>query len=135
MSDPSKDIQDDIIDEFGLFMNWADRYQYIIDLGKSLPEYPEAFKDEQHIVKGCQSQVWLYADKQVDGSFSLFCTSDSAIVRGLIALVLRVYNHRTAAEIKAIKPDFIQAIGLDQHLSPTRRNGMGALLNYINALA
>lgn len=123
--------QHDIISEFELFFDWSDRYQYIIDLGKELAPYPSEFQDEAHFVKGCQSQVWLYADKQADGTVTFYGTSDSAIVKGIIALLLRVYNHQPVESIQTTEPFFINEIGLEQHLSPNRRNGMHALLNRI----
>ena len=128
-------IQQEIIDEFSVLADWSDRYQYIIDLGKQLESFPEQYRDEAHFVRGCQSQVWLHGDLIEGKQLKFIATSDSAIVRGLIALLFRVYNRRTPQEILAIDPFFIKEIGLEQHLSPTRRNGLFALLKHIRQLA
>jgi cysteine desulfuration protein SufE len=119
--------QQDIAEEFAFFGDWTERYQYLIDLGKQLPPFPDEWKTEEHRVHGCQSMVWLVPSG--DASQMHFdATSDSAIVSGLIALVLRVYSDRPAAEIVATEPTFIQQIGLAKHLSPTRSNGLAAML-------
>jgi cysteine desulfuration protein SufE len=125
-----KQAQADLIDEFQLFDSWLDRYQYLIDLGRKLPEFPEEWKDEENRLHGCQSQVWLKA-KPADGMLEFQAVSDSAIVSGLIALLMRVYSGRTPAEILATQPDFIDAIGLHEHLSPTRSNGLHAMMSAI----
>jgi cysteine desulfuration protein SufE len=116
-----------IADEFAFFGDWTERYQYLIDLGRKLPTFPDALRTDAHKVTGCQSQVWLVPSgdaKRLDFQ----ATSDSAIVSGLIALLLRVYSGRTASEILATEPKFIEAIGLAKHLSPTRSNGLAAML-------
>lgn len=123
-----------IIDDFKFFDNWLDKYQYIIDLGKELPEYPEKFKTDEYKVRGCQSQVWMHAEKRGD-KLHFVAISDAAIVSGLIYILLQVYNDKTPEEILSIKPDFIQQIGLDQHLSPTRKNGLYAMLQKIEDYA
>jgi cysteine desulfuration protein SufE len=126
--------QQDIAEEFAFFSDWTERYQYLIDLGKQLPPFPDALKTEAHRVHGCQSMVWLVPSG--DASLMHFdATSDSAIVSGLIALVLRVYSDRSAAEIVATEPAFIQQIGLAKHLSPTRSNGLAAMLAKLKAYA
>jgi cysteine desulfuration protein SufE len=126
--------QQDIADEFAFFSDWTERYQYLIDLGKQLPPFPGAYKTEEYRVHGCQSMVWLVPSG--DASRMHFeATSDSAIVSGLIALVLRVYSDRSAAEIVATEPAFIQTIGLAKHLSPTRSNGLAAMLVKLKAYA
>ncbi|GLQ46791.1 hypothetical protein GCM10007862_18420 [Dyella lipolytica] len=126
--------QQDIAEEFAFFSDWTERYQYLIDLGKQLPPFPDAWKTEAHRVHGCQSMVWLVPSG--DASLMHFdATSDSAIVSGLIALVLRVYSDRSAAEIVATEPAFIQQIGLAKHLSPTRSNGLAAMLAKLKAYA
>jgi cysteine desulfuration protein SufE len=119
--------QQDIIEEFGFFGDWSERYQYLIDLGRKLPEFPEALKREEFKVHGCQSQVWLVPTGNAD-CMHFQAISDSAIVSGLIALVLRVYSGRPAQEILDTEPDYIQSIGLAKHLSPTRSNGLVAML-------
>src|SRR5580698_10900639 len=119
--------QQEIAEEFAFFGDWTERYQYLIDLGKQLPPFPNDWKTEEYRVHGCQSMVWLVPSG--DASRMHFdATSDSAIVSGLIALVLRVYSDRSAAEIVATEPAFIQQIGLAKHLSPTRSNGLAAML-------
>jgi cysteine desulfuration protein SufE len=126
--------QQDIAEEFAFFGDWTERYQYLIDLGKQLPPFPNDWKTEEYRVHGCQSMVWLVPSG--DASRMHFdATSDSAIVSGLIALVLRVYSDRSAAEIVATEPAFIQQIGLAKHLSPTRSNGLAAMLVKLKAYA
>jgi cysteine desulfuration protein SufE len=122
--------QDAIAEEFAYFGDWTERYQYLIDLGRKLPEFPEALKTEEHKVHGCQSQVWLVPSGDAQ-RLEFQAISDSAIVTGLIALLLRVYSGRSAAEIVATEPRFIEAIGLARHLSPTRSNGLAAMLKTI----
>lgn len=130
----AEQAQQDIIDEFAFFGDWTERYQYLIDLGKQLPPLPEELKTEAYRVHGCQSMVWLVPDG--DASRMQFrATSDSAIVAGLIALVLRVYSDRPAQEIVTTEPRFIEAIGLAKHLSPTRSNGLAAMLAKLKAYA
>lgn len=126
--------QQEIVDEFALFGDWSERYQYLIDLGKRLPAYPEADRTEAWRVLGCQSMVWLKPGGTRE-SLSFAATSDSAIVCGLIALVLRVYSGRPADEIIATEPEFIERIGLSGHLSPTRKNGLAAMLGKIREYA
>jgi cysteine desulfuration protein SufE len=130
----AEQAQQDIADEFAFFGDWTERYQYLIDLGKKLPPFPEEYKTEEYRVHGCQSMVWLVPSG--DASRMHFqATSDSAIVSGLIALVLRVYSDRLAEEIVATEPTFIQTIGLAKHLSPTRSNGLAAMLVKLKAYA
>lgn len=122
--------QQAIIDEFALFDDWLDKYQYIIDLGKQLEPLSEDEKRDERLLDGCQSQVWLIAEGDAD-CLRFRADSDAAIVSGLIFLVLRVYSGRSAREILDTKPDFVDAIGLGQHLSPTRANGLAAMLGTI----
>ena len=126
--------QDAIVEEFAFFDDWTERYQYLIDLGRKLPPLPDELKTEAHKVHGCQSQVWLVADGDAR-ALTFRAISDSAIVSGLIALLLRVYSGRSAAEILDTPPRFIEAIGLAQHLSPTRSNGLAAMLAKIREYA
>jgi cysteine desulfuration protein SufE len=126
--------QQDIAEEFAFFGDWSERYQYLIDLGKQLPPFREEWKTEEHRVHGCQSMVWLVPSGDA-ACMHFEATSDSAIVSGLIALALRVYSDRPAAEIVATEPAFIQEIGLAKHLSPTRSNGLAAMLARIKAYA
>ncbi|ULU24765.1 SufE family protein [Dyella terrae] len=130
----AEQAQQDIVDEFAFFGDWTERYQYLIDLGKQLPDFPEDLKIEDYRVHGCQSMVWLVPSGDA-GKLHFQATSDSAIVSGLIALVLRVYSDRSARDIVATEPAFIQAIGLAKHLSPTRSNGLAAMLAKIKAYA
>ena len=130
----AEQAQQDIAEEFAFFGDWTERYQYLIDLGKQLPAFPETWKTEEHRVHGCQSMVWLVPSG--DASKMHFeAISDSAIVSGLIALVLRVYSDRPAAEIVATEPSFIGTIGLAKHLSPTRSNGLAAMLAKLKGYA
>jgi len=126
--------QDAIIEEFAFFGDWTERYQYLIDLGHKLPPFPEELKTERYKVSGCQSQVWLVADGDAR-ALTFRAISDSAIVSGLIALLLRVYSGRSAQEILANEPRYINAIGLAQHLSPTRSNGLASMLATIKEYA
>jgi len=126
--------QDAIAEEFAFFGDWTERYQYLIDLGRKLPPFPEALKTEERKVQGCQSQVWLAASGDAQ-RLDFQAISDSAIVSGLIALLLRVYSGRSAREIVDTEPSYIEAIGLAKHLSPTRSNGLAAMLQTIKAYA
>lgn len=128
------DAQAAIVEEFGFFGDWTERYQYLIDLGRRLPGFPDELRTQANRVHGCQSQVWLVADGDAD-CVRFRAISDSSIVSGLIALLLRVYSGRPAAEILATEPGFIDAIGLGQHLSPTRSNGLAAMLATMRAHA
>jgi len=128
------DAQAAIADEFGFFGDWSERYQYLIDLGRKLPDFPEAWKTEEHRLQGCQSLVWIVAEGDAH-RLDFHSVSDSAIVSGLVYLALRVYSGRSAAEIVATAPDYIAAIGLSKHLSPTRSNGHAALLAFIRERA
>jgi cysteine desulfuration protein SufE len=123
-----------LIEEFALFDDWMSRYQYIIDLGRQLPEFPAAEKTEDRKIQGCQSQVWLLT-RAVGTRLEFQAVSDSAIVSGLIAILMRVYSGREARDVLAAPPDFIRAIGLDQHLSPTRSNGLHAMIRAIKQAA
>ena len=128
------DAQAAIAEEFAFFGDWTERYQYLIDLGRQLPAFPDERKTEEYRVHGCQSMVWLIPSG--DASCMHFdAASDSAIVSGLIALVLRVYSDRPAREIVETEPSFIQEIGLAKHLSPTRSNGLAAMLARLKAYA
>jgi cysteine desulfuration protein SufE len=124
----------ELIEEFRFFDNWMDRYQYIIDLGRRLPPFPEALKTEEYRLRGCQSQVWLHTEAEGD-RLHFQAISDSAIVSGLIAILKRVYDGRRAAEVIASPPEFIKALGLDAHLSPTRSNGLRAMIEALRKAA
>lgn len=130
----AEQTQQDIAEEFAFFGDWSERYQYLIDLGRQLPPFPEAYKTEEFRVHGCQSMVWLVPSGDA-AAMHFQASSDSAIVSGLIALVLRVYSDRSAAEIVATEPRFVESIGLAKHLSPTRANGLSAMLAKLKAYA
>ena len=123
-----------IAEEFAFFGDWTERYQYLIDLGRQLPPFPDERKTEENRVHGCQSMVWIVAEGTAD-ELEFHAISDSTIVSGLIYLALRVYSGRSAAEILATSPDYIAAIGLAKHLSPTRSNGLASLLQFIQDTA
>ena len=126
--------QAEIIDEFGLFDDWMDRYQYLIDLGRRLPEFPDELKTEENLIRGCQSQVWFVPEEK-DGRLYFQAISDAAIVSGLIALLLRLYSGRYPQDILDTPPDFVEALQLQSHLSPTRSNGLSSMLNAIRGFA
>ena len=119
-----------IAEEFAFFGDWSERYQYLIDLGRKLPAFQDAWKTEEHRLHGCQSMVWIVPSGDAS-RLDFAAASDSAIVSGLVYLALRVYSGRSAAEILATEPDYVAAIGLGKHLSPTRSNGLAALLAFI----
>ncbi|MDQ3493961.1 MAG: SufE family protein [Pseudomonadota bacterium] len=123
-----------IQEEFAFFGDWSERYQYLIDLGRKLPSFPEACKTDAHRLHGCQSMVWILPTGGAE-RLDFRAVSDSAIVSGLIYLALRVYSGRSAREILDTQPDYIARIGLAKHLSPTRSNGLAALLGYIRDTA
>lgn len=123
-----------IAEEFAFFGDWSERYQYLIDLGRRLGDFPEEWKTEEHRLHGCQSMVWIVPEGDAS-RLDFRAVSDSSIVSGLIYLALRVYSGRSAEEILATSPDYIARIGLAKHLSPTRSNGLAALLQYIQDCA
>ena len=124
--------QQEIIDEFEFYDSWMDKYQYLIDLGKDLEPLEEAEKNEVNLVRGCQSQVWMIVSGHSD-NVKVRASSDAAIVSGLIALVVRLYSNASAEEIVKTEPEFVEAIGLSQHLSPTRANGLASMLQRLKA--
>ncbi|REC96216.1 SufE family protein [Kushneria indalinina] len=129
-----QEAQQELIEEFDMFDNWMDRYQYIIDLGKLLPAFPDEWKNDDTRLDGCQSNVWVYGEKQ-GAQLHFHAISDAAIVSGLIAMLLRIYNDRAPQEIIDTPPDFLAALDLDKHLSPTRSNGLHAMLERIKTTA
>ncbi len=129
-----QDIQQEIIDEFGFFDDWTGRYQYLIDLGRKLPALGETEMTDANKVDGCQSQVWIVVSGDA-GKLDMRAASDSAIVSGLVALLLRAYSGHSADEILTTDPAFINAIGLGKHLSPTRSNGLASMVKTIKAHA
>jgi cysteine desulfuration protein SufE len=126
--------QQQVVEEFSLFDNWIDRYQYIIDLGRRLPDFPEDAKIEANKIRGCQSQVWFLANRRED-KLEFQANSDAAIVSGLIALLLRIYSGRKPKDILETPADFVSELQLDQHLSHTRSNGLSAMLRAIRSFA
>lgn len=129
------ETQDEIIEEFEGLTDWMDRYAYIIDLGNTLPEYPEADKTPQNLIEGCQSRVWINAEKEKDHKIHFQADSDALIVKGIVALLMRVLNDRTPDEILNADLYFIDRIGLKEHLSPTRSNGLVAMVKQIRNYA
>jgi cysteine desulfuration protein SufE len=127
-------VQDDIIESFRMFPEWLDRYQYLIDLGKKLPPLREEEKTDEKLLAGCQSRVWLYLEGDA-GRVTIRANSDAAIVSGLIALLTQVYSGCSARQIIETEPYFIREIGLSNHLSPTRANGLHAMLTAIKSHA
>ena len=125
------DIQAELVDEFEIFDDWMGRYEYVIDLGRQLPDFPEEWKSDVNKISGCQSQVWLNMAMQEDGTLRVDGMSDAAIVSGLVAIVLRVYSGQKPKDILDAKPDFIADIGFTDHLSPTRSNGLHSMLRAI----
>ncbi len=123
-------LQAELVDEFEIFDDWMSRYEYVIDLGRQLPEFPDDWRTEENKIQGCQSQVWLHMQLQ-DGKVHIDGMSDAAIVSGLVAIVLRVYSGQTPQDILDTKPDFINDIGFNDHLSPTRSNGLHSMLRTI----
>lgn len=120
----------EVIEEFGIFDNWMDRYQYLIDLGRRLPDLDETEKTDANKIRGCQSQVWFVAEHDGD-RLKFRAISDAAIVSGLIALLLRIYSDKPAADILHTPANFVSALGLEEHLSPTRSTGLAAMLSAI----
>ena len=129
-----KEIQEEIIDEFQMFDDWMERYQYIIDLGKTLPLIDATYKVDENLIKGCQSKVWLYSDLNED-MITFTADSDAILTKGIVALLLRVYSNQTPQAILAAENNFIDEIGLKEHLSPTRANGLVSMIKQIKMYA
>jgi cysteine desulfuration protein SufE len=129
-----KDIQTDIIDEFSMFEDWEERYQYMIDLGKTLPLINEEFKTEDHIIKGCQSKVWVHAEIE-NANVVFTADSDAIITKGIIAILIRVFSNQSPQAILDANTDFIDEIGLKEHLSATRANGLVSMIKQIKMYA
>lgn len=134
MSNEVAAAQAALVDEFRFFDDWVDRYQYLIDMGRRLPEFPEALKTEEHRIRGCQSQVW-FVPRKVGDRLEFRAISDAAIVSGLIAMLLRVYSGRRPRDILDTPPDFVGALNLERHLSPTRSTGLHSMLEAIRRFA
>ncbi len=129
------EIQDEIVAEFESLKDWDERYKHIIDLGRKLPKFPEEHRVEKNMVKGCQSQVWMVADLADDGRVYFQADSDAMIVRGLIALLLRLYSGHAPDEILSARPEFVERINMSQHISMTRSNGLFAMIKQIQLYA
>jgi len=129
-----KEIQEEIIDEFDLFDDWMERYEYIIESGKSLPLINDRFKTKDNLIKGCQSNVWLHAD-YLEGKLFFTADSDAILTKGIIALLLRVFSNQTPKNILDVEPYFIDQIGLKEHLSPTRANGLVSMVKQLKLYA
>lgn len=127
-------IQEEIIDEFSMFDDWMQKYEYMIDLGKSLPLISEQNKSDDRLIKGCQSKVWLDATLE-NGKIEYTADSDAIITKGIIAILLRVFSNQTPSEILSANMDFIDEIGLKEHLSPTRANGLVSMIKKIKIYA
>ena len=127
---------DELIENFAFFDDWEERYKYLIDLGRDLPPMDDALKTEATIVKGCTSRVWMIAQSDEQGAYQFTADSDAHIVRGLIAVLLSAYQGKTAEEIKVVDIDAsFSKLGLDQHLSPNRRNGFFSMVERVRALS
>lgn len=129
-----KEVQEEIIDEFSMFEEWDERYQYVIDLGKTLPLIDERFKTEENIIKGCQSRVWLHAEED-NGKVIFTADSDAILTKGIIAILIRVFSGQPASAILEADTAFIDTIGLKEHLSPTRANGLVSMTKQIKMYA
>jgi len=129
-----EDLEAEIIEEFSIFDDWMEKYEYIIELGKDLPIIDEGFKTEDFLIKGCQSRVWLHADYK-DNKILLSADSDAIITKGIIALLIKVLNNQSPAHILQTKLNFIDVIGLKSHLSPTRANGLLGMVKQIKNYA
>lgn len=125
-----KEIQDQIVDEFSMFDDWMQRYEYIIDLGKGLPLIDEQYKTEDNIIKGCQSKVWVHAEQEND-KIVFTADSDAILTKGIIAILIRAFSNQKASDILEANTDFIDEIGLKEHLSPTRANGLVSMIKQI----
>jgi cysteine desulfuration protein SufE len=128
------EIQAEIVDEFLLFDDWDERFQYVIDLGKTLPLIEEKFKTEQNTIKGCQSKVWLQG-QNLQNKVVFTADSDAIITKGIIAILIRVFSNQKPADIIAANTDFIDKIGLKDQLSPTRANGLVSMIKQIKLYA
>ena len=129
------ETQDEIIEEFEGLTDWMDRYAYIIDMGNTLPDFPKNLKTPANLIEGCQSRVWIDAKKNEDGTIHFDADSDALIVKGIVSLLMKVLNDRTPDEILSADLYFIDKIGLKEHLSPTRSNGLVAMVKQINNYA
>mgnify|MGYP000123760874 CR=1 FL=1 len=129
-----QEIQEEIVDDFALFEDWMGKYNHLIDLGKDLPEIDDAYKTDDHLIKGCQSRVWLHADMKGE-KIHFSADSDAIITKGIISLLIRPLNHRSPDEILNADMGFVDEIGLKEHLSPTRANGLVSMIKQMKTYA
>lgn len=129
-----EEVQNDIIEEFAMFEDWEERYQYMIDLGKDLPIIEEKYKTDDNIIKGCQSKVWVHANMQ-DDKINFTADSDAIITKGIIAILIRAFSNQHPKDILEANTDFIDKIGLKEHLSPTRANGLVSMIKQLKLYA
>ena len=129
-----KEIQEEIIDEFNLFDDWMERYEYLIELGKSLPIIDQQYKLDENIIKGCQSKVWLHSEVE-NNTVKYTADSDAILTKGIVALLLRVFSEQHPKDIIEADTSFIDEIGLKEHLSPTRANGLVSMVKQIKMYA
>lgn len=129
-----QEIQEEIVDEFSMFDDWMQRYEYIIELGKSLPLIDEQYKTEENIIKGCQSKVWVHAEEK-EGNVIFTADSDAILTKGIIAILIRTFSNQTPKQILDADTNFIDEIGLKEHLSPTRANGLVSMIKQIKMYA
>jgi cysteine desulfuration protein SufE len=129
-----KEIQNEIVDEFSMFDDWMERYEYIIELGKGLPIIEDQYKTEDNIIKGCQSKVWVHAEEK-DGNVVFSADSDAILTKGIIAILIRAFSNQTPAAILEANTDFVDEIGLKEHLSATRANGLVSMIKKIKMYA
>jgi len=129
-----QEIQNEIVNEFSMFDDWMQRYEYIIDLGKALPLIEEKYKTEENIIKGCQSKVWVHAEKNGD-KIIFTADSDAILTKGIIAILIRAFSNQKPEAILEANTDFIDEIGLKEHLSPTRANGLVSMIKQLKMYA
>ncbi|NIJ43584.1 cysteine desulfuration protein SufE [Wenyingzhuangia heitensis] len=129
-----KEIQEEIVDEFAMFDDWMERYEYMIELGKSVPVINEQYKTDNNLIKGCQSKVWLHSELH-ESKIQFSADSDAIITKGIVAVLLRVFNDQAPKDILEANMDFIDEIGLKEHLSPTRANGLVSMIKQIKLYA
>lgn len=130
-----KEVQEEVIEDFSMYEEWLEKYEYLIELGKNLTSYPEDKKTEDRLIKGCQSRVWLDYTMNGDGTLSFMADSDAIITKGIISLLISVYSGRTPMEIAEDDFSFLNSIGLKENLSPTRANGLVSMIDTIKSVA
>lgn len=129
-----KEIQEQIVSEFSMFEDWMDKYNYLIEMGKEVPRIDERFKTNNHLISGCQSRVWLHAENR-DGKVYFTADSDAVITKGIVNLLIRVFSGQSPEAILEANTDFIEQIGLEEHLSPTRSNGLVSMVKQMKLYA